>query len=58
MIVSSGNILPGGDCWICYPAYKNIYPSIRLEAMRDGIVDYELLKMYSERFPGEGQGNG
>uniref|UniRef100_UPI003217FCBA DUF4091 domain-containing protein n=1 Tax=uncultured Draconibacterium sp. TaxID=1573823 RepID=UPI003217FCBA len=51
MIVSSGNILPGGDCWISYPAYKAIYPSIRLEAMRDGIVDYELLKIYKERFP-------
>jgi len=51
MIVSSGNILPGGDCWITYPGYKTIYPSIRLEAMRDGIVDYELLKMYSEKFP-------
>ncbi len=51
MIVSSGNILPGGDCWISYPGYKTIYPSIRLEAMRDGIVDYELLKMYSEKFP-------
>jgi len=51
MIVSSGNILPGGDCWISYPAYKSINPSIRLEAMRDGIVDYELLKMYRERFP-------
>lgn len=51
MIVSSGNILPGGDCWISYPAYKAIYPSIRLESMRDGIVDYELLKMYKERFP-------
>ncbi len=53
MIVSSGNILPGGDCWISYPAYKAIYPSIRLEAMRDGIVDYELLKMYKEKFPVE-----
>ncbi len=51
MIVSSGNILPGGDCWITYPGYKTIYPSIRLEAMRDGIVDYELLLMYSEKFP-------
>jgi hypothetical protein len=51
MIVSSGNILPGGDCWIVYPGYKTINPSIRLEAMRDGIVDYELLKMYSEKFP-------
>ena len=53
MIVSSGNILPGGDCWITYPGYKTIYPSIRLEAMRGGIVDYELLKMYKEQFPEE-----
>lgn len=53
MIVSSGNILPGGDCWIVYPGYKCIYPSIRLEAMRDGIVDYELLLMYEEKFPEE-----
>jgi hypothetical protein len=53
MIVSSGNILPGGDCWIVYPGYKSIYPSIRLEAMRDGIVDYELLKMYQQSFPEE-----
>ncbi|MGQ7870933.1 glycoside hydrolase domain-containing protein [Sunxiuqinia sp. sy24] len=51
MIVSSGNILPGGDCWISYPGYKTIYPSIRLEAMRDGIVDYELLKMLRDKFP-------
>jgi len=51
MITSSGNILSGGDCWISYPAYKQIYPSIRLEAMRDGIVDYELLKMFAEKFP-------
>lgn len=53
MIVSSGNILPGGDCWISYPGYKTIYPSIRLEAMRDGIVDYELLKLYEQKFPEE-----
>lgn len=51
MILSSGNILPGGDCWIAYPGEKTIYPSIRLEAMRDGIVDYELLKMYRDAFP-------
>ncbi len=51
IIPSSGNVLPGGDCWIVYPGYKCIYPSIRLEAMRDGIVDYELLKMYRQRFP-------
>ena len=55
MIVSSGNILPGGDCWISYPGYKAIYPSIRLEAMRDGIVDYELLRMYAEKYPEEAE---
>ncbi|GAB3652449.1 DUF4091 domain-containing protein [Echinicola sediminis] len=53
MIVSSGNVLPGGDCWISYPGKGEILPSIRLEAMRDGIVDYELLKMYAEHFPDE-----
>lgn len=51
MILSSGNVLPGGDSWIVYPGYKRLYPSIRLEAMRDGIVDYELLKMYRAKFP-------
>lgn len=53
MIVSSGNVLPGGDAWIVYPGFKTIYPSIRLEAMRDGIVDYELLKRFAEKFPEE-----
>lgn len=51
LILSSGNVLPGGDSWIAYPAEGEIYPSIRLESMRDGIVDYELLKMYAEEHP-------
>ncbi len=51
MIVSSGNVLPGGDFWIVYPGDKTIYPSIRLEAMRDRINDYGLLRMFSEKFP-------
>lgn len=51
IILSSGNILPGGDSWIVYPGENTLYPSIRLEAMRDGIVDYELLKMYNQAFP-------
>ena len=55
LIGSSGNVLPGGDCWISYPAKGEIYPSIRLEAMRDGIVDYELLKMYAEKYPKEAE---
>jgi hypothetical protein len=46
-----GNILPGGDSYIVYPGEKSIFPSIRLEAMRDGIVDYDLLKMYQMKFP-------
>ena len=45
----SGNVLPGGDAWIVYPGEGKIYPSIRLEAMRNGIVDYELLKRLAEK---------
>ena len=51
--LESGTILPGGDAWICYPGDKKILSSIRLEAMRDGIVDYELLSMLGERSPEE-----
>ncbi len=49
----SGNVLPGGDSWIMYPGDKKINSSVRLEAMRDGIVDYELLKMLKARYPEE-----
>lgn len=48
-----GNILPGGDSWIIYPDNGRILSSIRLEAMRDGIVDYELLKMLESKDPGK-----
>jgi len=51
--LESGTILPGGDAWIVYPGDSSIYSSIRLEAMRDGIVDYELLKMLERKFPDE-----
>ena len=51
IIVESGNVLPGGDAWIVYPGYKKVYPSIRQEAMRDGIFDYELLRMLEEKYP-------
>ncbi len=46
-----GSVLPGGDCWIVYPADGKVLASIRLEAMRDGIFDYELLKMLEEKHP-------
>jgi hypothetical protein len=49
--LESGTILPGGDAWICYPGDGKILSSIRLEAMRDGIVDYELLCMLGEKSP-------
>jgi hypothetical protein len=51
IIMESGNTLPGGDSWIVYPANGKILSSIRLEAMREGIFDYELLKMLEEKQP-------
>lgn len=53
--LESGTILPGGDAWICYPGDRKILSSIRLEAMRDGIVDYELLCMLGEKMPEEAE---
>lgn len=47
----AGNTLPAGDMNIVYPAVDKLLPSIRLEAMRDGIVDYELLKMLEKKNP-------
>lgn len=46
-----GNLLPGGDSWIVYPGYHKLYSSVRLEAMRDGINDYTLLKMLEAKNP-------
>lgn len=48
-----GGILPAGDSYIVYPGYGKLYSSIRLEAMRDGIYDYELLKMLAWKYPGK-----
>ncbi len=47
----SGNTLPGGDGWIVYPENGKLYGSLRLEAMRDGIADYTLLKMLEKKDP-------
>ena len=46
-----GNILPGGDSWIIYPRDGKLFSSIRFDAMRDGIVDYELLMMLGKKNP-------
>ena len=47
----AGNTLPGGDMNIVYPREGRLLSSIRLEAMRDGICDYELLKMLEAKDP-------
>ena len=44
-----GNVLPGGDSWIIYPKDGKLYSSIRYDAMRDGLVDYELLRMLEKK---------
>lgn len=50
--MGGGIILPGGDSWIVYPSDTGkIYGSIRLDAMRDGIEDFALLKMLEKRNP-------
>lgn len=41
--------LPPGDCWIVYPGPDGPVTSLRWEAMRDGIEDYELLWLLTER---------
>ncbi|MCK4749736.1 MAG: DUF4091 domain-containing protein, partial [Bacteroidales bacterium] len=51
--LESGTILVGGDAWVVYPGDRKFYSSIRHEAMRDGVVDYELLKMLEETHPEE-----
>jgi len=45
------NDWPGGDSWIVYPTDGKVFSSIRLEAMRDGIADYELLKLLEQKLP-------
>lgn len=42
--VATEGYCPGGDTYIVYPGPRMTYSSIRLEAMRDGINDYELLR--------------
>ena len=45
------NTWPGGDSWIVYPAEGKVYSSVRFKAMRDGIADYELLKLLEQTNP-------
>ena len=41
--------LPPGDCWIVYPGPDGPLDSIRWEQMREGIQDYELLRLLDQR---------
>lgn len=47
--IATDGYVPGGDTFIVYPAYNKVYSSIRLAAMRDGIADYELLKLLEQK---------
>jgi hypothetical protein len=46
-------VLPAGDAFITYPwrERNSIHSSIRLETMREGIEDYELLRTVAEKNP-------
>jgi hypothetical protein len=44
----NSNEFPAGDSWIVYPDYNKVYSSLRFEAQRDGINDYELLLLLSQ----------
>jgi hypothetical protein len=46
-----GTFLPPGDAWVVYPGDGKILDSIRHEAMRDGVEDYELLHTLSKTKP-------
>jgi hypothetical protein len=53
VIDANTQLLPPGDAFIVYPdrAGKSVYSSIRLETMREGIEDYELLMSLREKNP-------
>jgi Glycoside hydrolase 123, catalytic domain/Glycoside hydrolase 123 N-terminal domain len=51
VIDANTELLPSGDAFIVYPdrANKSVFSSIRLETMREGIEDYELLQVLNQR---------
>ena len=50
-------VLPAGDAFITYPwrEKNSIHSSIRLETMREGIEDYELLRAFAVKNPDKAQ---
>ena len=55
VIDANTTLLPPGDAFIMYPdrANKSVLSSIRFEAMREGIEDYELLRLLKTKNPAE-----
>ncbi len=55
VIDANTELLPPGDAFIVYPdrTNKSVFSSIRLEAMREGIEDYELLQALRQKDPAE-----
>jgi hypothetical protein len=55
VIDANTQLLPPGDAFIVYPdrANRSVFSSIRLEAMREGIEDYELLQILRQKNPAE-----
>ncbi len=58
VIDANTELLPPGDAFIVYPdrTNKSVFSSIRLEAMREGIEDYELLRLLDRADPAEAAG--
>jgi hypothetical protein len=44
-----GNCLPAGDTHVVYPGTDGPWPSVRLEAQREGAEDYELLRILKKK---------
>ncbi len=57
VINNNTELLPSGDAFILYPdpPNKSVLSSIRFEAMREGIEDYEMLRALRVRKPAEAE---
>jgi hypothetical protein len=57
VIDNNTELLPAGDAFILYPdrAHLSVRSSIRLEAMREGIEDYELLRALQSKNPAQSE---
>jgi hypothetical protein len=50
-----GSFLPAGDTHIVYPGKDAPWSSVRLESQREGIEDYELLKILKSQSPAKAE---